>query len=121
VDERGFCKENGCALAIVDKRRVTWMSAKVMNLIGDVAGQQHVIVDGHIDTAGVVQTARGAARVKAPRKSMRVLRMRGISGGSEWSGIAKSIITEVEWWLRGLRPLREAGKKNKNGGGRSKC
>ena len=58
-------------LAIIDKRRVVANEAKVMNIIGDVRGQEVVVVDDMIDTAGTLVKAaealkdQGATRVYA--------------------------------------------------------
>ncbi len=58
-------------LAIIDKRRVVANKAEIMNIIGDVRGQEVVVVDDMIDTAGtLVQAAhalkdQGATRVFA--------------------------------------------------------
>jgi len=45
---------NDAPLAIIDKRRVEANVAEVMNVIGDVSGQNCLIVDDIIDTAGTL-------------------------------------------------------------------
>ncbi len=58
-------------LAIIDKRRVVANEAEIMNIIGDVRGQEVVVVDDMIDTAGTLVKAaqalkdQGATRVYA--------------------------------------------------------
>ena len=58
-------------LAIIDKRRVVANEAEIMNIIGDVQGQEVVVVDDMIDTAGTLVKAaqalkdQGATRVYA--------------------------------------------------------
>ena len=58
-------------LAIIDKRRVVANEAEIMNIIGDVRGQEVVVVDDMIDTAGTLAKAaqalkdQGATRVYA--------------------------------------------------------
>jgi len=58
-------------LAIIDKRRPQPNEAKVMNIIGEVAGRTCILVDDLVDTAGTLcqaasaLKAEGAARVAA--------------------------------------------------------
>ncbi|MCU0976846.1 MAG: ribose-phosphate diphosphokinase [Steroidobacteraceae bacterium] len=58
-------------LAIIDKRRPRPNESEVMNIIGDVAGKNCVLVDDLVDTAGTLCLAaqalkdRGAAKVSA--------------------------------------------------------
>jgi ribose-phosphate pyrophosphokinase len=49
-------------LAIIDKRRPQANVAKVMNIIGDVAGKTCIIVDDMVDTAGTLCQAAGALK-----------------------------------------------------------
>jgi len=49
-------------LAIIDKRRPRANEAKVMNIIGDVAGRTCVLVDDLVDTAGTLCQAAGALK-----------------------------------------------------------
>ena len=49
-------------LAIIDKRRPRPNEAKVMNIIGDVAGRTCVLVDDLVDTAGTLGQAAGALK-----------------------------------------------------------
>ena len=68
---RAFAKRLKADLAIMDKRRPEANKAEIMNVIGDVAGRDCVIIDDIIDTAGtLVKTAealkeRGARSVHA--------------------------------------------------------
>ena len=55
---------NGAELAIIDKRRPEPNKAKVMNVIGDVAGKHALIVDDIIDTAGTICQAAEALMEK---------------------------------------------------------
>src|SRR5699024_10271410 len=58
-------------LAIIDKRRPKANEARIMNIIGDVAGKSCIMVDDIVDTAGTLCQAaaalkeRGASRVRA--------------------------------------------------------
>jgi ribose-phosphate pyrophosphokinase len=72
VRARAFAKRlDGADLAIIDKRRPRPNEAKVMNIIGDVAGRCCVIIDDLVDTAGTLGKAadalkeHGAAKVVA--------------------------------------------------------
>jgi ribose-phosphate pyrophosphokinase len=56
---RAFAKRLGASLAMIDKRRTGKNVAEVMNIIGEVAGRDALILDDMIDTAGtIVQAAR---------------------------------------------------------------
>jgi ribose-phosphate pyrophosphokinase len=71
VRARACAKQIGCDLAIIDKRRPKPNVAKVMNIIGDVAGRTCVIMDDMVDTANTLceaataLKAQGAAKVLA--------------------------------------------------------
>ncbi len=68
---RAFAKRLNAPLAIIDKRRTDVNVAEVMHIIGDVAGQDCLMVDDLIDTAGTLVKgaealmAQGAASVTA--------------------------------------------------------
>jgi ribose-phosphate pyrophosphokinase len=68
---RAFAKKVGAGLVIIDKRRVEANVAETMNVIGEVAGRNCVIVDDIVDTAGTLIGSvkalkdEGAARVFA--------------------------------------------------------
>ena len=51
---RAFAKRLNAPLAIIDKRRTDVNVAEVMHIIGDVGGQDCLIVDDLIDTAGTL-------------------------------------------------------------------
>ncbi len=68
---RSFAKILDAEFAIIDKRRPAPNVVEVMNVVGDVADKQAVIVDDMIDTAGTLRNAAlalsraGAARILA--------------------------------------------------------
>src|SRR5215467_4200653 len=68
---RAFAKRLNSPLAIIDKRREDVNVAEVMHIIGDVAGQDCLIVDDLIDTGGTLVKAaeallnQGAKSVRA--------------------------------------------------------
>ena len=51
---------NDTEMAIIDKRRPRPNVSEVMNIIGDVAGKQCIIIDDMIDTAGTITLAAAA-------------------------------------------------------------
>jgi ribose-phosphate pyrophosphokinase len=71
VRARALAKELEADLAIIDKRRPKPNVAKVMNIIGEVAGRTCLIMDDMVDTANTLCEAanalkeKGAARVLA--------------------------------------------------------
>jgi ribose-phosphate pyrophosphokinase len=61
---RGFAKRLDGSFAIIDKRRPRANVAEVVNVVGEVAGRDCLIVDDMIDTAGtVVEAARALKRL----------------------------------------------------------
>jgi len=69
VRARSLAKQLGDAdLAIIDKRRPQPNEAKVMNIIGDVAGKSCVLVDDLVDTAGTLCQAAKALKEKGALK-----------------------------------------------------
>jgi len=55
-------------LAIIDKRREAHNEAKVLNLVGSVAGKTAVLVDDMIDTAGTICAAAAMLRENGAKK-----------------------------------------------------
>jgi len=65
---RAIAKRLGVGLAIVDKRRTAPNVAEVMNIIGDVAGKNTLVLDDIVDTAGTLaKTVDGLRRQGAQR------------------------------------------------------
>jgi ribose-phosphate pyrophosphokinase len=68
---REYAESMGCDLAIIDKRRTSGGAAVVENIIGDVEGQDVLMIDDMIATAGTVCEAariakdRGAKSIRA--------------------------------------------------------
>jgi len=91
---RAYAKRLDASLAIIDKRRIRANEAQAMNLIGEVAGKNTLIVDDMIDTAGTllqgvqVLMERGAASVSAACTH-------GVFSGSAYERIRDSVLKEV--------------------------
>jgi len=63
---RAFAKRLGASLAIIDKRRSKPNESEVMNVIGDVADRDAIILDDMVDTAGtLVKAAQALERAGA--------------------------------------------------------
>ncbi|MFY9268896.1 MAG: ribose-phosphate pyrophosphokinase [Candidatus Manganitrophaceae bacterium] len=61
---RAFAKRLNVGLAIIDKRREGPNRTKIMNIIGEVAGRDILILDDMIDTAGTIAQAAMAIKAK---------------------------------------------------------
>ncbi len=59
---RAYSKRLKADLAVVDKRRINDRQAEVMNIMGEVAGKNVIIVDDIIATAGSLVEAAGALK-----------------------------------------------------------
>ena len=70
VRARAMAKQLETDLAIIDKRRPRANEAKVMHIIGDVAGRSCVLIDDIVDTAN---TLCEAARALKERGALKVL------------------------------------------------
>lgn len=65
---RAFAKRLGSALAIIDKRRSKPNESEVMNVIGDVAGRDAILLDDLVDTAGTLVKAAQALQNAGARE-----------------------------------------------------
>lgn len=68
VRARALAKQLNSDLAIIDKRRPKPNVAKVMHIIGDVAGRTCVIMDDMVDTANTLCEAAAALKVQGAEK-----------------------------------------------------
>ena len=91
---RAYAKRLGATLAIIDKRREAANVSEVMNIIGDVAGRNCVIVDDMVDTAG---TLAGAASclVEAGASSVYAAITHPVLSGPAVKRIAESPLKEL--------------------------
>ena len=91
---RSVAKRLNAPLAIIDKRREEANVAEVMNVIGDVAGQNCLIVDDLIDTGGTL--VKGAeALLEYGALSVSACATHAVLSGPAVERIAASAIQEV--------------------------
>jgi ribose-phosphate pyrophosphokinase len=91
---RGFAKRLNAPLAIIDKRREEANVAEVMNVVGDVAGRNCLLVDDLIDTAGTL--VKGAeALLEKGAASVSACATHAVLSGPAVSRIEESELTEV--------------------------
>ncbi|MDD2556793.1 MAG: ribose-phosphate pyrophosphokinase [Desulfuromonadaceae bacterium] len=91
---RAFAKRINAGLSIIDKRRSRANVSEVMHIIGDVAGQDCVIVDDMIDTAGTL--CNGAQALKeAGAKRIFAYATHAVLSGPALERIESSCIEEV--------------------------
>ena len=102
---RAFAKRLNAPLAIVDKRREEANVAEVMHVIGRVAGQNCLMVDDLIDTAGTL--VKGAeALLERGAASVTACATHAVLSGPAVQRIEESSIKEVV--LTNSIPLRDA-------------
>ncbi len=82
VRARAAAKQLGSDLAIIDKRRPKPNVAKVMNIIGDVAGRTCVIMDDMVDTANTLCEAAAALKKHGAIKVVAYATHPVLSGGA---------------------------------------
>jgi ribose-phosphate pyrophosphokinase len=91
---RGFAKRLDGTFAIIDKRRPRANVAEVVNVVGEVAGRDCLIVDDMIDTAGTVtEAARALKRLGA--QDVFVCATHALLSGPAADRLADAPITEV--------------------------
>lgn len=94
VRARAMAKAFGCDLAIIDKRRPTANVAKVMHIIGEVAGRHCVIVDDIVDTAGTLCKAAEALMENGASKVSAYI-VHPVLSGPAIENIQNSVLEEV--------------------------
>ena len=91
---RAYSKRLNCPLAIIDKRRPRANASEVMNLIGDVAGKDAVIIDDIIDTAGTLTQGAAALKAKGARRVYSYI-VHPILSGPAITRINESVLEEL--------------------------
>ncbi len=104
VRARALAKQLGSDLAIIDKRRPKPNVAKVMNIIGDVAGRTCVIMDDMVDTANTLCEAAAAMKKNGAKKVVAYCTHAVLSGNAA-ARIAESQLDELV--VTNTIPLRE--------------
>ena len=94
VRARAAAKQLNADLAIIDKRRPKPNVAKVMNIIGDVAGRTCVIMDDMVDTANTLCEAAAALKQHGAKKVIAYATHPVLSGGAA-ARIAQSELDEL--------------------------
>lgn len=94
VRARAFAKSLDANLAIIDKRRERAGVSEVMNVIGEVEGQDCILIDDMVDSAGTICNAAIALR-DAGAASIRAVATHGVLSGSAIERIEKSPLIEM--------------------------
>lgn len=99
IRARALANRLGSDLAIVDKRREKAGVSEVMNIIGDVAGRNCLLVDDIVDGGGTLCNA-AAALLEAGAKSVSAYTTHGVlSNGAakrvEASGLRELVVTDT--------------------------
>ncbi len=91
---RAIAKRMGASLAIVDKRRTGPNEAEIMNVIGEVAGRNTLIIDDIIDTSGTLVKTVEALKEKGAERVLAV-GIHAVLSGPALERIEKSSLEKV--------------------------
>lgn len=94
VRARAFAKSLEANLAIIDKRREKAGVSEVMNVIGDIADHDCILIDDMVDSAGTICNA-AAALMSQGAASVRAIASHGVFSGPAVERIEKSPLTEM--------------------------
>lgn len=96
---RAYAKRLEADLILIDKRRPRQNEAEVMNIIGDVAGKNILIVDDLVDTAGTMVNAVATLREKGAKEVFAACTHPVLSGSAieriENSALSKVVVTDT--------------------------
>ncbi len=110
VRARALAKQMEADLAIIDKRRPKPNVAKVMNIIGEVAGRTCLIMDDMVDTANTLCEAADALKEKGAKRVVAYCTHPVLSGPAieriESSAIDELVVTDTI-------PLKDAARNCK--------
>ncbi|RFZ82342.1 ribose-phosphate pyrophosphokinase [Mucilaginibacter terrenus] len=91
---RGFAKFFNAEVVICDKRRKRANEIESMTIIGDVTGQDIVLIDDICDTAGTLAKAAGLIMERGA-KSVRAVCTHPVLSGKAYETIENSALTEL--------------------------
>ena len=91
---RGFAKFFNAEVVICDKRRKRANEIESMTVIGDVTGQDIVLIDDICDTAGTLTKAAGLIMDKGAR-SVRAVCTHAVLSGKAYETIENSVLSEL--------------------------
>ncbi|OLP57188.1 phosphoribosylpyrophosphate synthetase [Rhizobium rhizosphaerae] len=94
VRARALAKRLDCLLAIVDKRRDRPGESEVMNIIGDVAGKDCILIDDIVDSGGTLCNA-AEALLKNGATSVTAYITHGVLSGGAVARVASSKLKEL--------------------------
>lgn len=94
VRARAVAKRIDADLAIVDKRREKAGVSEVMNIIGDVAGRDCILVDDIVDSAGTICNAADALMIKGAA-SVTAYCTHGVLSGPALERIERSMLKQM--------------------------
>ena len=94
VRARAYATRVNAALAIIDKRREKAGVSEVMHIIGEVKGQDCILVDDIVDSAGTLCNAANAL-VDSGAKSVSAYISHGVLSGPAIKRIEESALNEV--------------------------
>ena len=94
VRARAIANKLGASIAIVDKRRPKAGESEVMNIIGDVAGKDCIILDDIIDSAGTICNAADKI-IELGASSITAYTTHGVLTGKAIERIEKSKLSEL--------------------------
>ncbi len=107
---RYFARTMGLDMVIVDKRREKANHSEVMNIIGDVAGKDVIMIDDMIDTAGTIVKAASALKSKGAT-SVIACCTHPVLSGPAYDRIESGELDELV--ITNTIPIRKTSKKIK--------
>ncbi len=91
---RFFAKHLDAGLAIIDKRRERANESEVMNIVGNVAGKNTLLIDDMIDTAGTIAKAAIALKAQGAKKVLAAA-THGVLSGPAIERLREAPIDEI--------------------------